>query len=141
MSSRPRRFTSSRSMSPQKRKALAGGEDVEAENDSPIGTGLNWFMQQTPASQVFYAKIVVGVVLGFVGIFYGIPIIAGNWFIFPLIGIAGVYVLARQYLDISKDDINDMMLLAWHGTISLFIGFICSSALVYMILNPINPFT
>lgn len=139
MSSRPRRYTSSRSMSAQKRKALAGGEDVETES-TPIGTGVNWFMQQTPASQVFYAKIIVGVVLGIVGIFYGIPIVAGNWFIFPLIGIAGVYVLARQYLDISKDDINDLMLLAWHGTVSLFIGFICSSALVYMILFPINPF-
>ena len=77
MSSRPKRFTSSRSMSPQKRKALAGAEEIE-ENDSPVGFGVNWFMQQSPASQVYYAKIIVGVVLGIVGIFYEFPIIAGN---------------------------------------------------------------
>ena len=112
-------------------------EEVE-ENTTPTGFGVNWYMQQSPGSQIYYAKITVGLVLGIVGIFYNIPIVAGNWFLFPLIALAGIYVFARQYLNISKDDINDYLILLWHGTISLFIAYIASSSLVYMILYPPN---
>lgn len=138
MSTRPKRFTSSRSMSPQKRKALATGEVQEEEENTPLSFGKNWFLQQTPMSQIYYAKIAIGFALGIVGLLYQNPIIAGNWFIFPLIGLAGCYVLARSYLGITKDDVDDLRLLAWHGTISLFIAFIASSVLVDMIFFPPN---
>jgi len=135
MSSRPRRFTSSRSITSQKRRPVADGEYVEEEKTN-LAIGKNWFYQQSPSSQVYYMKIAVGFIAGIVGILYDIPIFAGNWFIFPLICLAGVYVATRSYLGITKDDIDDFKLLAWHGTISLFISFIISSALIHMIINP-----
>ena len=134
MSQRPRRFTSSRSMSPQKRRQ-ASGED-SGESRSSTNMGKNWYFQQTPGSQVYYLKVVVGIVLGFIGILYNNHFVAGNWFIFPTIAVAGIYFFARNYLKIDKETIKDPALILWHGTISLYIGFIVSSALIWMILFP-----
>lgn len=134
MSQRPRRYTSSRSMGSQKRKSTSE-EEVEDEH-SPFSLSKNWFFQQTPNSQVYYIKVIVGLITGLVGIFYGFQIVAGNWFIFPTIALGAVYVFVRFYLKYDQDTVKDLPLVFWHGTISLYIGFICTSALFYMIINP-----
>ena len=134
MSQRPRRHTSSRSMVSQKRKPVATAEYSEDEKTT-IALGKNWFFQQSPMSQVYYLKVVIGIGLGFfVGAFYNIGIIAGNWFIFPLIGLGSVILIARNYLKISKDDLDDLRLITWSGTISMIIAFIGASALTFNIL-------
>lgn len=138
MSSRPRsrRHTSSRSISAQKRRSEVSGESIEEES-RPIAVGKNWFYQQSPMSQVFYIKVVVGLLFGcIIGILYTNPIIAGNWFIFPFIALGSVYVFVRYYMKISKDDLDDLRLLTWSGTISLFIAFICASVLIFNVVYP-----
>ena len=40
-----------------------------------------------------------------------------------------------QFQHIDKETITDLKLYAWTGTISLFIGFICASVLMYLLFN------
>ena len=135
MSSRTRRHTSSRSISAQKRRPEASGECFEEEN-STISVGKNWFFQQSPMSQVYYIKIVVGIVFGLImGLLYKNPIIAGNWYIFPFIALGSVYVFTRYYMKISKDDLDDLRLITWTGTVSMFIAFIVASVLIFNIIH------
>lgn len=133
MSQRSRR-TSGRSGVSQRRRPIPTGESLDEEKTT-VALGKNWFFQQSPMSQVYYVKVIASIVFGiFVGIFYNINIIATNWFIFPVIALFAVAVFARYVLKISKDDLDDLRLYAWSGTISLFIGFIATSALVYNIV-------
>lgn len=131
---RPRRFTSSRSIGPQKRKVSTGEDSDDGKGVTNIGK--NWFFQQTPNSQVYYLKVAVSLVLGLVGLFYGNHLIASNWFIFPTLALIGIYIFVRYYLKYDKETIKDAPLILWHGTISLYIGFIASSVLVWMVAFP-----
>ena len=133
-SKRPRRHTSSRSLSSQKRRAVISGEEEEDER-STLNAGRNWFFQQSPMAQIYYLKVAIGLIVGsVVGVFYTNHYVAGNWFIFPLISLGIVIVIVRNYLKISKDDVDDFRLIAWHGTVSLIIGFIVASVMTDMIL-------
>ena len=136
MSQRSKRFTSSRSGVSQRRRPVATGEYSD-DDKTAVTIGKNWFFQQSPMSQVYYIKVVVGIALGlFVGGFYKNTFIAGNWWIFPIIGVGSVIAIVRYVLKITKDDLDDLRLIAWSGTISLFIGFIATSALMYNIIYP-----
>lgn len=133
---RRQRRTSSR-VTGKKRK-IQGSESDEILPAS-LTFGKDWFYQQSPNAQVYYLKVAFGVISGgIIGLFYVLDFIAKNWFLFPLLGVIGIGLLVRRFLDIDKDLISDFKLYAWNGTISLFIGFICSSALIYMIFNPIT---
>ena len=133
-SQRPRRHTSSRSLSSQKRRAVSSGE-VEEDETSTLNAGRNWFFQQSPMAQIYYLKVAVGLIVGLVvGVFYGNQYVAGNWFIFPLISLGVVIVIVRNYLKITKDEVDDLRLIAWHGTISLIIAFIVGSVMTDMLL-------
>lgn len=133
-SKRSRRYTSSRSGVGQRRRPVATGDYSEEENTT-VALGKNWFFQQSPMSQVYYVKVIASIVFGtIVGIFYNFNIIADNWFIFPFIALAAVIAFTRYVLKITKDDLDDLRLIAWSGTISLFIGFIATSALIYNIV-------
>jgi F0F1-type ATP synthase assembly protein I len=136
MSQRPqRRHTSSRSQPTQKRRQSSS--ESELEDKITLEMGKNWYFQQTPMSQVYYLKVVMGLVVGFIiGIFYDIQIIANNWFIFPLICLMSIMIIARKFLNITKDDLDDLRLITWSGTISLFIAFIVSSILIHTIISP-----
>lgn len=136
MSQRSRRHTSSRSISAQKRKPIAAGEEY-GEEKSNISVRKNWFFQQSPMSQVYYLKIAIGLIFGSIlGLFYSNPIIAGNWFIFPLIALGTAIVITRYVLNITKDDLDDLRLITWTGTISMIVAFICASVLVFNIIFP-----
>ena len=135
MSSRQRRHTSSRSISAQKRRSESSAESFE-EDIKPIAVGKNWFFQQSPMSQVYYIKVAVGLLFGLIiGILYDNPIIAGNWYIFPFIALGSVYVFTRYYMKISKDDLDDLRLITWTGTVSMFIAFIVASVLIFNIVH------
>ena len=135
MSSRQRRHTSSRSISAQKRRSESSSESFE-EDIKPIAVGKNWFFQQSPMSQVYYIKVAVGLLFGLIiGILYDNPIIAGNWYIFPFIALGSVYVFTRYYMKISKDDLDDLRLITWTGTVSMFIAFIVASVLIFNIVH------
>ncbi len=140
MSQRSRRYTSSRSGVSQRRKAVATG-DYSDDDKTAVSLGKNWFFQQSPMSQVYYIKVVIGLALGIlIGPLYGFGslghLIAGNWFIFPIIGVGAVVAITRFVLKISKDDLDDLRLIAWSGTISLFIGFVAASALMFNVVFP-----
>jgi hypothetical protein len=45
-------------------------------------------------------------------------------------------IIARKFLNITKDDLDDLRLITWSGTISLFIAFIVSSILIHTIISP-----
>ena len=130
---RTKRRTSSRITTGKKRRKVS---ITEVEEERPI-IGKNWYFQQTPNAQVYYAKIAFGIISGMiVGLFYVVEIVAQNWFLFPLGGIIVIGLVARRFLNIDKETINDLKLYAWTGTISLIVAFIVTSALVYMIFNP-----
>lgn len=136
MSQRSRRHTSSRSISTQKRKSASYSDD-SIEEKSTIAVGRNWFFQQSPMSQVYYLKITIGLVFGgLLGLFYSNPVIAGNWFIFPLVALGAAIVITRYVLNISKDDLDDLRLITWTGTISMIIAFMVASVLIWNIVVP-----
>lgn len=131
MTKRSARRTSARGQRTVKR----GDEPVvEKAPEKPEG---NWFQRQTANNKVYYTKLTYGVLVGvLVGLLYEVDLIRGNWFLFPIIGVLVVPLVARYVYQIQEDELNNLKLFLWAGTISMFISFIFTSSLMWMVLFP-----
>ena len=105
----------------------------ERENIKPT-TLLEKFQNLSPNTQIYYVKILTGLILGSVSsALYTIPEIASNWFFIPIIGLVIDVLIVRVPLKIDETSASWVRLIL-SGTITLFVSFIVASSLLWMIL-------
>ena len=138
--SRPRRRTSSRGARIIKRNIPSSTSDFEEKSSSSKGS--NYFFRLSVNVQVYYMKIVFGFATGFImGFFYSIPGVSSSWWFVPLSGLILIIVIVRRGFNYSPEDLSWPKLILLSGTGSLFISFIFTSTLVWLIFSPQNYIT
>lgn len=105
----------------------------ERENIKPT-TFLEKFQNLSPNTQVYYVKILTGLILGTISsVLYTIPEIASNWFFIPIIGLLIDVLIVRSSLKLDETSVSWVRLIL-SGTITLFVSFVVASSLLWMIL-------
>lgn len=112
-------------------------EESETKTEVIRGKGLLGWYESLPANtQIYYLKLIMGIILGIpMGFLYDNGIIAGNWFIVPILGVLFATLIVRYLLKIDETAASWPRVLL-SGTITLFVAFILISALVWMLYSP-----
>lgn len=133
--SRPRRRTSARGQQVVKRTTRTPVEDLSSS--SFVREGSNWFMRQSVNTQVYFMKIAFGISAGFLmGLLYESKEIASSWWWIPFFGLLLVVSLVRFVFKYTVDDLSWPKLILLSGTFGMFVGFIFTSTLVWLISYP-----
>ena len=138
--SRPRRRTSSRVRTSKKRISSSVSDFEDTVSSSK---GSNYFFRLSVNVQVYYMKIAFGLVSGVImGLLYStIPGVTSSWWFIPFSGLILIVILTRRGLNYAPEDLSWPKLILLSGTASLFISFIFTSTLVWLIFTPQNYLT
>lgn len=134
--SRPRRRTSARGQQGSRRiSRLPKDDETTPHNRSEAS---NWFLRQSVNSQIYYMKVVFGIITGVISGFLYNDFGASSWWFVPFSGVIIIIIITRYGFKYDTQDLSWPKLFLLSGTMSLFVSFIFTSTLIWLIFFPQN---
>ena len=126
-----------RRVAPRKIPVRPREEENEIKTEMIRGQGfLGWYESLPANTQIYYLKLIIGIILGIpMGLLYDYSVVAGNWFIMPILGVLIAILIVRYVLKIDETAASWVRVVL-SGTITLFVAFILISSLTWMITSP-----